>query len=157
MSKRNTSGFTLIELIVVIAIIVILASVILASLATARNKGSNASIKADISNMRPQAEIIYDIANPTSYIGVCADLKVEAAITAAAYAGGATVPVPADWLIGKNGTATTVTCHSSTSAWAAEAPLKTAEGANTFWCVSSNGFSKGEPGTQLTANTTVCP
>ena len=53
-------GFTLIELLVVIAIIGILSSVVLASLNTARSKGSDAAVKSNISNMRAEAELFYD-------------------------------------------------------------------------------------------------
>lgn len=60
MTKKFNQGFTLIELLVVIAIIGILSSVVLASLNTARNKGSDAAIKSNLANIRAQAEIIYD-------------------------------------------------------------------------------------------------
>lgn len=53
-------GFTLIELLVVVAIIGILSSVVLASLNSARIKGSDAAIKANLANMRGQAAIYYD-------------------------------------------------------------------------------------------------
>ena len=52
-------GFTLIELLVVVAIIGILASVVLASLNSARNKGKDAAIFAQLANMRGQAELYY--------------------------------------------------------------------------------------------------
>jgi prepilin-type N-terminal cleavage/methylation domain-containing protein len=67
---KNSRGFTLIELLVVIAIIGILASVVLASLNTARQKGKNAAIKANIANARTQAELYYSN-NNNSYAGVC--------------------------------------------------------------------------------------
>ncbi|MEK7228166.1 MAG: type II secretion system protein [Patescibacteria group bacterium] len=60
MKKNFKSGFTLIELLVVIAIIGILASVVLASLNSARNKGADAATKANLANMRAQAEVYYD-------------------------------------------------------------------------------------------------
>ncbi len=52
-------GFTLIELLVVIAIIGILSSVVLASLNTARGKGSDAVIKGNLAGIRSQAELVY--------------------------------------------------------------------------------------------------
>lgn len=53
-------GFTLIELLVVIAIIGILSSVVLASLNTARSKGTDAKIQSEIRSIAVNAEIWYD-------------------------------------------------------------------------------------------------
>ena len=62
-SKR---GFTLIELLVVIAIIGILSAVVLAALNTSRAKGTDGSIKQDLSTVTTQAVLDYD-AYPTAY------------------------------------------------------------------------------------------
>lgn len=131
-------GFTLIELLVVIAIIGILSSVVLASLNTARGKGANAAVKANLNNIRAQAELSYDN-NSQSYSVVCDDTNVTKGLDAASTAGA--------------GNTTSDACFDGSSAWAASAPLKTAEGSNTYWCVDSTGTSRGQT---TAASTTNC-
>ena len=134
---KLNKGFTLIELLVVIAIIGILSSVVLASLNTARDKGSDAAVKANLNGARPQAELYYDD-NSNSYVGVCLAAStgdIAPAVTAAASATGAT------YTEGNavDPTASAATCHDASNGWAAMAPLNssTTEG----WCVDSTGFS----------------
>ena len=88
--KKNLfkRGFTLIELLVVIAIIGILASVVLASLNSARDKGSDAAIKSSINNLRAEAELWYDN-HTSSYTGFCA--SITTASSSVANAGGTLV------------------------------------------------------------------
>jgi len=118
MKKR---GFTLIELLVVIAIIGILASVVLASLNSARDKGTDAAIQADVTNMRAQAEIFGSKPNGTvDYDGLCADGTVD--------------QIEAD-ITGKNAAPA---CADSTSAWGFAADLK--QGG--YICVDSTGTSQ---------------
>ena len=59
-TTRIRRGFTLIELLVVIAIIGILSSVVLASLNTARSKGTDAKVQSEMRSVAVNAEIYYD-------------------------------------------------------------------------------------------------
>ncbi len=135
MKKNTNRGFTLIELLVVIAIIGILSSVVLASLNSARNKGADAAVKSNLSNIRAQAEVVYDDA-PGSYAGVCANSQVTAAQAAAETAGG-------------NGGE----CYNAAGYWVAWAGLK--QTATDAWCVDNTGVSKQI--TKPTGAITACP
>jgi type II secretory pathway pseudopilin PulG len=118
----------------VIAIIGILSSVVLASLNTARSKGSDAAIKANLSNARAQAELYYDD-NGNSYdpdgatnTGVCTQTGgISASVDAASGV-----------------------CFSTASAWAASAPL-----ASGHFCVDSTGAATEH--TSALGAATVCP
>jgi prepilin-type N-terminal cleavage/methylation domain-containing protein len=132
--RNYKKGFTLIELLVVIAIIGILSSVVLASLNSARAKGADAAIKANLSNMRAEAEIYYDGLGANSYgtaTNDCssgmfsADTTIAKAITAA-----------------QNSSSGAPACSSSGQAWAISLPLKTDP--TQYWCVDSGGTSASQ-------------
>ncbi len=146
---KTRRGFTLIELLVVIAIIGILSSVVLASLNTARGKGSDAAAKQDIFNVRAQAELVYDNTTPGSYATVCSDLNVIKGVNAAATAEGFTWGTPTT--IGTN--TTDVACTNAAGTWVAYIHLVKGAGAS-WYCVDSTGQSKTSatsPGTSATA------
>jgi prepilin-type N-terminal cleavage/methylation domain-containing protein len=152
-SRSFKSGFTLIELLVVVAIIGILASVVLASLNSARTKGSDAAIKAALSGARAQAELFYD--GGQTYASVCSAtngvqpmvLNALQKLKSLAVAGDIGVNTVA-FSYGVTGAAGNAVCHDDASGWAAMVSLKgsiTSSG----WCVDSTGASK--EGTVLAA------
>ncbi len=162
--KNLKRGFTLIELLVVVAIIGILASVVLASLNSARNKGNDAAVQANLKNATGQGEIFWNTntASANSYTNVCTNGTVGTAqavgafVLAAAKANGLSAYC-LDSVITPGGGAcapstSIASCNDSAGAWAAEVPLKS-KGANQMWCVDSTGRSKQENNLSIGAGT----
>ena len=146
-NKGFRSGFTLIELLVVVAIIGILASVVLASLNSARSKGSDAAIKSNLAGLRNQAEILYDSwsayavdATPTYFaLAQCAN-------TADTMFSNSTIwsQIQSAYNAG-NGVAST-RCVTTAGGYAVAVALKSGGTAGDAvpdsWCVDANGSSK---------------
>ena len=119
--KKYTKGFTLIELLVVIAIIGILSSVVLASLNTARGKGTDAAIKSQLNSLRTQATIFAeDNANFTNFT-VAGNSDVSRIVNS----------------IQANGVTVVLNASTSAQAWAASAPLKS--NSSLYFCVDYFG------------------
>jgi prepilin-type N-terminal cleavage/methylation domain-containing protein len=146
--KKYTKGFTLIELLVVIAIIGILSSVVLVSLNTARAKGKDAKMQAEMSGLRSAAEIYYS-SNGNSYDSLfttnntfdSANSDANKYLTAIEDGNGAG----------------TETAGSSATAYAVSAQLPSSVGGTaSYYCVDSTGTVK-TGATALTAGDTVCP
>ncbi len=135
MKQTNTRGFTLIELLVVIAIIGILASVVLASLNSARDKGSDAALKGGMSQMRAQAELFYD--GGRTYQGFCTNATTTPILTNIRSNSVNSATLVTD---GAVQTATTVNCNDEPGGYAVSAPLKGTSGS--YMCVDSTGFAR---------------
>jgi prepilin-type N-terminal cleavage/methylation domain-containing protein len=150
---KNQKGFTLIELLVVIAIIGILSSVVLASLNTARNRGADAAIKADLSGARAAAELYYDT---NSNYGAGAIVATCSVTPPAGVMTDVTMQRQIDDAYSKAGNVDGK-CGSSNSTYVVAMPLKT-DTTNNFWCIDHLGSAKQITAAQYAALTIAgCP
>ncbi len=148
---KNHRGFTLIELLVVIAIIGILSAVVLASLNTARDKGSDAAVQSNLGTVRTQAEIYYgDHSN--SYGTQAWSSGASTACTGGMFSD----PNITSALLGADGAngIGNVDCLATGSAYLAAAALSTT---TAYWCVDSTGKSKQVSGALPTTQINTCP
>ena len=139
--QTKQKGFTIIELIVVIAIIAVLATIVAINVTSYIAKGKDASIQGNLANIITNAAVIFDASN--TYTGLCAKPTVKAAIDAI------------DTTIG--GTAGAATdCYATADAWAACAEL--ISNTDQYYCVDSTGTKKLVTGTCGAFTTmSVCP
>jgi len=140
ITMKNTSkGFTIIELLVVVAIIAVLAAIVLVNVTQYINQGKNAAVKGNLASVLTNGAVFYD-ANG-SYSGFCASSYFTNPSAAITSAGGTAI----------------CTAKSDNTAWCGCSTLKvtTAEPANSTFCVDSTGYKKVTQNAGLCA--TRCP
>lgn len=147
--QHNASGFTLIELLVVIAIIGILSAVVLSSLNSARSKGRDAAVLANMDSVSPQA-VLYEDTNHTfgtssndCTVGVFSDTKIQSMLTAVAL---------------QNDNATPI-CYANDSTYALALTRPTGNGftpTTVYWCVDSTGKKCGIDDVTPLSSTGLC-
>jgi len=139
MNKQK--GFTIIELIIVIAIIAVLAAIVLVNVTGYVNRATDAGIKGNMSNMITNAAIYFE-RTPTGH----GDDYLLTLIYSAADA--ATMKANGNNALVKFGSATE-------QIWCSCSKLVVTSG-NTF-CVDSTGYKKETAGTCATRCTTAAP
>jgi len=165
MKKNNylstKKGFTLLELMVVVAIIGILTAIVMIALGDSRNKGGDAAVKSNLNTIRGQAEIfssnngnsflpaggsVLSITNPCPvYHPVGANMiqldpTIAGAIAEAVKRG-----------------ANSSACYNSSTQWVVAVGLKSS--ATKSWCVDSGGASRqvsSAPASAINTTTFSC-
>lgn len=165
---NKLSGFTLIELMVVITIIGILAVIVLPNLTSVRGRGQDTAIKEQMTQFRATAAIYYD-----DYYGYTTGAQaapVSAACLPTTNWPAGSVFTTSDFsrvVAGiQSNSAFMPNCYLGTGAtsaqsWAMVARLRTATGSSpSFWCVDDAGNSKrlsADSGIINGSNQAVCP
>ena len=150
-------GFTLIELLVVIAIIGVLSAVVLASLNTARSKGNDAGVKANLNSVNVQAAL-YLSDNANSYgtfdDGVGAAAACPTSGSGSVFHDGTIMRAIAAALLDSSGGSAMCLSNDSDYAVAVSRPAEVATTTSTYWCVDSGGNRCGVNSNTLTGS--VC-
>ncbi len=136
-------GFTLLELLVVVAIIAIIVSVLLVSLNESRNKGVDAAIKSNLGTIRGQSELFYanndnSFLPPGGFVFSVATCPLYDALGTNMFSRDKTIS-DAIAEAAKRGSNSS-SCYNSKLNWAVAVGLKSK--INSSWCIDSGGNSK---------------
>ncbi len=132
-------GFTIVELLIVIAIIGILVAVVLGALGDARDEGLEAKIKSEMTMLAKRAKV--DEAQALTYDVVCGSNGFATSTDIARIITSIERFAPE-----------AVVCNSTTEAFAASVALSS----TTHWCVDSAGTGKNV-NVALAVGEVVCP
>ncbi len=143
MFKR---GFTLLELLVVVAIIGILTAVVMVALDSSRKEGDDTAVKSNLRTVANEAEIFY-LDNKNSYLpfnGTTYDYakcpsKYDPSGTDM-FSKDKTIADSITEAIKRSDTNIASACYNSANAWAVAMPLNITDG--TYWCVDNTGSAR---------------
>jgi type IV pilus assembly protein PilE len=154
MNKQTSKGFTIIELLVVVAIIAVLTAIVLVNVTQYIGRGRDAAAQGNLATMLTNGAVYYDTnSNFSAFNSAALTTGTIAAGTACAGSSGFTGPCNAITGTAANGYAFTYACSDSTGTaavcsgtgnavqnWAGMVTLKAnALGATATFCVDSTG------------------
>jgi prepilin-type N-terminal cleavage/methylation domain-containing protein len=154
LSHEQGAGFTIIELLVVVAIIAVLTAIVLVNVTQYISRGRDAAAQGNLATMLTNSAVFYDTVGNSSYTGFNSAALTTGTIAAGtACAGNATFTAPCNAITGTaaNGYNFTYACSDSTGTavncnigpvqnWAGMVTLKANPlGATATFCVDSKG------------------
>ena len=140
----KSKGFTIIELIVVIAIIAVLASIVLVNVTSYISKGKGAAIEGNMATLLTNGAVYFD-GHPTSfgsnYIGDTSGCSASGPIVAAVTNSGATLACVGD---------------GSSQAWCGKVATMPTGASYASFCVDSTGYKGLLTSGKCTGSTYAC-
>ena len=161
---RFNKGFTLIEILIVVAIIGILSAIVMASLGSAKGKGNDVAIQSNLANIRAQSELYYSFVgnygsgtpSPSPSYSQCAN--VSGSVIGSSTLGFANALKAVVKLNGGTtlGTDPYVACSNMGTPMSNWAIIASTSKPTVNWCVDSSGQSKSEPSTSVGISNAKC-
>ena len=143
-NRKSGAGFTIIELIVVIAIIAVLAAIVLVNVTQYISKGKDASVKGNMSSMATIAAGVYDTNSSTFFDDDTTGPHLSLALTPSWMAGVTAIET-------SDGQSASANVQIITSAWCIQTTLNET---GKFWCADSTGY-KGDTGNNSSCDATT--
>jgi prepilin-type N-terminal cleavage/methylation domain-containing protein len=144
---KNNKGFTLIELIVVIAIIAVLSAIVLTNTVQYFSKAKDAAVKDGMRGLLVLAHQYFEGHN-LNYGGFCEDNLTRDVFDS--------LHLPTDYGCDNSPETWRTCCHDDFDDWAACARLNLPAGGNKAWCIDSDGVSMEINKSDCKANITSC-
>jgi type II secretory pathway pseudopilin PulG len=149
-NKKNSYGFTIIELLIVIAILGVLAAIVLINVTGYINKGKDAAAKGDLGTLLTNAITFYNENSTFDDVGAATNIDYNNALDALEST--------------KMGYTVTVTCNGTSGScgegdgsqkWCA-AIKEASPSASTYYCVDSSGAKKEKESLTVNCAAGVC-